>query len=69
MTIHLIKLCVGVSNVQELADWQDRRLRQTRRVYHLTRMVPKRAAELTAGGSRSAATGSPSSPGRSSGRA
>jgi hypothetical protein len=51
VTVHLIKLCVGVSDVQELADWQDRRLKQTQRVYHVTRMVPRRADELTAGGS------------------
>jgi hypothetical protein len=51
MTVHLIKLCVGVSDVQELADWQERRLRQTKRVYHVTRMVPKRAGELSDGGS------------------
>jgi hypothetical protein len=51
MTVHLIKLCVGVSEVQELADWQERRLRQTKRVYHVTRMAPKRAAEVLDGGS------------------
>ena len=51
MTVHLIKLCVGVSDVQELADWQQRRLQQARRVYHVTRMVPTRAHELIGGGS------------------
>lgn len=51
MTVHLIKLCVGVSDVQELADWQQRRLRQARRVYHVTRMAPTRAPELIDGGS------------------
>lgn len=51
MTVHLIKLCVGVSEVPELSDWQRRRLKETKRVYHVTRMMPKRTAELTGGGS------------------
>ena len=51
MTVHLIKLCVGVSDADELADWQERRRRQFRRVYHVTRMVPTRADELIDGGS------------------
>jgi hypothetical protein len=49
--VHLIKLCVGVSDVEELADWQDRRRKQFRRVYHVTRMAPTRADELIDGGS------------------
>lgn len=51
MTVHLMKLCVGVSEVGELATWQERRLKETKRVYHVTRMMPKRAAELVDGGS------------------
>ena len=51
MTVHLIKLCVGISDVEELAEWQALRRRQARRVYHVTRMVPTRAAELVDGGS------------------
>ena len=51
MTVHLIKLCVGVSDVEELADWQERRRKQQARVYHITRMAPTRAAELVDGGS------------------
>lgn len=51
MTVHILKLCVGVSEVQELADWQDRRLKQTKRVYHVTRMAPRRAPEILDGGS------------------
>ena len=47
MSLHMIKLCVGVSDVETLearsgnADW---------RIVH-TRMTPKRAAELEDGGS------------------
>ena len=51
MSVHLIKLCVGVSDIEELADWQERRRKQQARVYHITRMAPTRAAELVAGGS------------------
>jgi hypothetical protein len=51
MTVHLIKLCVGVSEVTELAQWQKRRRKETKRVYHVTRMMPKRTAELIGGGS------------------
>jgi hypothetical protein len=51
VTVHLIKLCVGVSDIEELAEWQERRRKQHACVYHVTRMVPTRAAELVDGGS------------------
>jgi hypothetical protein len=57
MTLHLIKLCVGCDSVQELEDWirqklKDKRKRREKPEHiHRTRMVPKRAAELTDGGS------------------
>jgi hypothetical protein len=51
VTVHLIKLCVGVSDIEELAEWQDRRRKQSARVYHVTRMMPTRASELIDGGS------------------
>ena len=51
MALHLVKLCVGVSEVQELADWQELRLKQNRRLFHVTRMVPRRRAEILDGGS------------------
>jgi hypothetical protein len=56
-TLHLIKLCVGCDSVQDLDDWIRQRLKARRRRglarehVHTTRMVPKRATELTAGGS------------------
>ena len=28
--LHLIKLCVGVESLQELADWQKKRLKEKR---------------------------------------
>jgi hypothetical protein len=46
MALHLIKLCVGVSEVGELAD----RARQRRPIVH-TRQTPKRATEILEGGS------------------
>jgi len=47
MSLHLIKLCVGVERVEDLeAYWRG----QTRRRVH-TRQTPKRADELVDGGS------------------
>ena len=57
MTMHLIKLCVGVDTVQELADWQAGRLKALKKkkkplvLMHVTRQTPKRAEELLDGGS------------------
>jgi hypothetical protein len=57
MPLHLIKLCVGCDSVAELEDWIKEKLseRKKRRLkperIHTTRMFPKRAEELTAGGS------------------
>jgi hypothetical protein len=51
VTVHLIKLCVGISDAAELAAWQEHRRKQFKRVYHVTRMVPTRARELVDGGS------------------
>jgi hypothetical protein len=51
LTLHLVKLCVGVVEVPELADWQKRRLKEKKRVYHVTRMMPRRAAEIIGSGS------------------
>ena len=51
MSLHLVKLCVGVGEISELADWQKQRRRDKKRVYHVTRMRPRRSAELLDGGS------------------
>jgi hypothetical protein len=57
MTLHLIKLCVGVDTISELEEWIDRRLREKRRKkqpaehIHTTRMMPTRKEELLDGGS------------------
>jgi hypothetical protein len=57
MPLHLIKLCVGCDSIKELDDWIKQRLRDQKKRglpvehVHTTRMMPKRAAELVAGGS------------------
>ena len=55
--LHLIKLCVGVDSLEELAAWQKKRLAEKKKkgqkpeLVHVTRQTPKRAEELLAGGS------------------
>jgi hypothetical protein len=55
--IHLLKLCVGCDAVEDLLDWQAARADERRaaggdpRPFHLTRMWPKREAEILDGGS------------------
>ena len=55
MALHLIKLCVGCDSVKDLEDWILEKRRRTRgkktEHIHTTRMAPKRADELTGGGS------------------
>jgi hypothetical protein len=57
MPLHLIKLCVGCDSARDLEDWIKQRLKEKRKRrekpehIHRTRMVPKRADELTDGGS------------------
>lgn len=51
MSLHLIKLCVGVGDIDQLASGQARRWKQLGRVFHITRMMPRRADELLDGGS------------------
>lgn len=51
-TLHLLKLCVGVDRPEALADWQARRaLAGKPKFWHVTRMWPRREAELLRGGS------------------
>ena len=54
--MHIIKLCVGVSSVEELAEWRAQRRAQglgrpDGLNVHRTRMMPKRADEIVGKGS------------------
>lgn len=51
--VHLVKLCVGAEGIDDLAAWQDQRraLTGATNPVHITRMWPKRADEVLAGGS------------------
>lgn len=49
--LHLLKLCVGIKEVADLATAQARRAVLDPPLRHQTRMFPKRAAELVEGGS------------------
>src|SRR5690606_37464455 len=58
MPLHLLKLSVGTDSIEDLQSWIDGRLKAERkrgtkgaRRVHVTRMVPKRAAEILEGGS------------------
>ena len=57
MTVHIVKLCVGVESIQDLLDWQQARIKERRKkkqpleLVHVTRMTPKRVEELLDGGS------------------
>ena len=57
MPLHLLKLCVGCYSVDDLAEWQAARLAESRTAgtppfaFHVTRMWPRREAELVDGGS------------------
>lgn len=55
--LHIIKLCVGADSIDDLAEWQEKRVAQARRkkrpveLMHVTRMIPKRADEIVGKGS------------------
>ncbi len=57
MTLHLIKLCVGADSLDDLRQWMAARMAEAKRRgaalrhVHVTRMTPKRAAEILDGGS------------------
>jgi len=57
MTLHIIKLCVGADSIEDLAQFQARRLSELKKkgnkpvLVHVTRMTPKRKDDLLEGGS------------------
>ncbi|MEW5962449.1 MAG: DUF1489 domain-containing protein [Pseudomonadota bacterium] len=57
MSIHLVKLCVGATSIEDLAGWQQDRLAEQRRagkparLVHTTFQTPRRRDEIIGGGS------------------
>jgi hypothetical protein len=58
MMLHIIKLCVGAESIEDLAQWQAKRIKDQKKrgvkkptLMHVTRMTPKRKDEVLDGGS------------------
>ncbi len=51
MPLHMVKLCVGVSDIEELESWVKDCRQGIDSLDHVTRMFPKRSAEILSGGS------------------
>ena len=51
MTLHLIKLCVGVEDLEEMVQWVKDAKAGRDELCHVTRMFPRRKAELLPRGS------------------
>ena len=51
MTLHLIKLSAGCQALEQLESWQASRLEAHGRLFHRTRMRPRRGEEILDGGS------------------
>ena len=51
MSLHLLKLAVGIDGVDHLRTVQAQRLWRNGRLVHVTRFRPRRAEEILAGGS------------------
>ncbi|MBL8908280.1 MAG: DUF1489 domain-containing protein [Rhizobiales bacterium] len=51
MVLHIAKLCVGVSEVEELESWIEDARAGRDELSHTTRMFPKRKDEIVPGGS------------------
>lgn len=51
--MHLLKLCVGADSIDDLADWQNSQRHRWPKgcAVHVTRMWPKREADVLNGGS------------------
>ena len=51
MTLHLKKLSVGSTSVEDLEAWHQEVIGRRGRIMHVTRMFPRRATEILPGGS------------------
>ena len=51
MALNLIKLCVGVSEIEEMSSWVKLAKKSKEELDHVTRMFPRRMDEILPGGS------------------
>lgn len=53
MSVNLVKMCVGIDDIDQLRYWQAKRLKSAadKKLRHVTRNRPKREEELLDGGS------------------
>ncbi len=53
MSVNLVKMCVGIDDIDQLRYWQAKRLKSAadKKLQHVTRNRPKRETELLDGGS------------------
>ncbi|MES2906566.1 MAG: DUF1489 domain-containing protein [Pseudomonadota bacterium] len=59
MALHLIKLCVGISSIEELEEWENEQRAKHKKkktktpftISHVTRQTPTRSEDILAGGS------------------
>ena len=51
MALNLIKLCVGVSEIEEMSSWVKLARKSNEELDHVTRMFPRRMDEILPGGS------------------
>jgi len=57
MVMHLVKLCVGVSSIEQLENWRTQEISRRREssepelIAHVTRMMPTKKDEIESGGS------------------
>ena len=51
MALHILKLCVGVSEIEELESWVKEAKASRDSLDHVTRSFPKRGADIVPGGS------------------
>lgn len=49
MTLHLVKLSVGSDDIDDIARFQKKRMRESKALWHFTRHGPKREEDLVGG--------------------
>lgn len=51
MALHLMKLCIGIRNLDDMRAWQAKQMKEVSHPFHRTLNIPKRMNELLDGGS------------------